>query len=205
MSIEEPSEIERIQTEEITGKKLLTMSVISFVIYAVVAWLIYWLVIDDHLLTAFDHGLPVLDQIGAGVVAGMVAAGIIMFLSGREQLESVLDDFTIYRAVSEINFSPFDRIQISLFAGVGEELLFRGAIQPLLGIWITSVLFIGIHGYFKFKSSGHIFFGLMMFGLSVMLGFLFEIAGLVAAMTAHAVYDVVMLWWVNNRRKIPEP
>jgi uncharacterized protein len=200
MPIEEQSEIESIKTDELTGKKLLTMSVISFVIYVSVAWLIYWLFIDDHLMTAFEHGLPVLDQIGTGVIAGITAAGLIMFLSGREPLASVLDDFAIFRAISEIKFSPFDRIQISLFAGVGEEILFRGAIQPLLGIWLTSVIFIGIHGYFKFKSAGHIFFGLMMFGLSVMLGYLFEIAGLVAAMTAHAVYDVVMLWWVSYRR-----
>jgi uncharacterized protein len=200
MPIEEQSEIESIKTDELTGKKLLTMSVISFVIYVSVAWLIYWLFIDDHLMTAFEHGLPVLDQIGTGVIAGFAAAGLIMFLSGREPLASVLDDFAIFRAISEIKFSPFDRIQISLFAGVGEEILFRGAIQPLLGIWLTSVIFIGIHGYFKFKSAGHIFFGLMMFGLSVMLGYLFEIAGLVAAMTAHAVYDVVMLWWVSYRR-----
>jgi uncharacterized protein len=200
MPIEEQSEIESIKTDELTGKKLLTMSVISFVIYVSVAWLIYWLFIDDHLMTAFEHGLPVLDQIGTGVIAGITAAGLIMFLSGREPLASVLDDFAIFRAISEIKFSPFDRIQISLFAGVGEEILFRGAIQPLLGIWLTSVIFIGIHGYFKFKSAGHIFFGLMMFGLSVMLGYLFEIAGLAAAMTAHAVYDVVMLWWVSYRR-----
>ncbi len=200
MSIEELPEIESIQTEELTGKKLLTMSVISFVVYISVAWLIYWLFMDDHLMIAFEHGRPVLVQIGTGVIAGLAAAGIIMFLSGREPLVSVLDDFAIFKAISEIKFSPFDRIQISLFAGVGEEILFRGAIQPLLGVWITSVIFIGIHGYFKFKSAGHIFFGLMMFGLSVMLGYLFEFAGLVAAMTAHAVYDVVMLWWVSYRK-----
>jgi uncharacterized protein len=200
MPAEEPPEIENIRTEDLTGKKLLSMSVISFVVYLSVAWLIYWLFMDAHLMIAFEHGMPVLDQMGTGVIAGLAAAGMIMFLSGREPLASVLDDFAIFKAISEIKFSPFDRIQISFFAGVGEEILFRGAIQPILGVWITSVIFIGIHGYFKFKSAGHILFGLMMFGLSVMLGFLFEIAGLVAAMTAHAVYDVVMLWWVTYRR-----
>ncbi|MBK7566807.1 MAG: CPBP family intramembrane metalloprotease [Bacteroidetes bacterium] len=31
---------------------------------------------------------------------------------------------------------------LSFCAGVGEELLFRGAIQPWLGIWLTALLFI---------------------------------------------------------------
>lgn len=97
-----------------------------------------------------------------------------------------------------MNLNRFDRWQLSLFAGAGEELLFRGAIQPLLGIWVTSAIFIGIHGYFKFTSIGHIIFGVMMFSLSIMLGYLFEHAGLIAAMSAHAIYDVIMLKMVQK-------
>jgi membrane protease YdiL (CAAX protease family) len=39
----------------------------------------------------------------------------------------------------------------------------------------------------------------MMFGLSMGLGYLFEEAGLIAAMTAHAVYDIIMLKLVQGR------
>jgi len=72
-------------------------------------------------------------------------------------------------------------------------------IQPLLGIWITSIIFVGLHGYFKFKSARHIIFGVLMFGLSMGLGYLFEEAGLIAAMVAHAVYDLIMLKWMDGR------
>jgi hypothetical protein len=77
MPEEEPPEIENIRTEDLTGKKLLSMSVISFVVYLSVAWLIYWLFMDAHLMIAFEHGMPVLDQMGTGVIAGLAAAGMI--------------------------------------------------------------------------------------------------------------------------------
>lgn len=184
---------------DITSQNLLMMSAISFLFYLVLALLIYYFFYEEGIATAFDHGYSAGYQISFGGLAGCLAAVVIMFLAVRPPVSGVLKDFYIVKAISEVEFTPFDRIQLSLFAGVGEELLFRGAIQPLLGIWITSIIFIGIHGYFKFKSAGHLLFGSLMFGLSVLLGYLFENAGLIAAMSAHAVYDVIMLWWIRGR------
>ncbi len=184
--------------EEIASRNLIFMSLISFVIYIVLAVLIFHYFHEEGMAEVFEHGYSFPEQVGFGGLAGCLAAVVIMFISSRPPVAGVLDDFTIFRAIKEIRFTPFDRIQISFFAGFGEELLFRGAIQPLLGIWITSLIFIGIHGYFKFKSFGHVVFGVMMFGLSMLLGYIFEYAGLIAAMTAHAVYDVIMLWWVKG-------
>ncbi len=183
----------------ISSQSLLAMSAISFLFYLVLALLIYYFFFEEGITTAFEHGYSAGYQISLGGLAGCLAAAVIMFLAGRPPVVGVMNDFYIVKVISEVEFTPFDRIQLSLFAGVGEELLFRGAIQPLLGIWITSFIFIGIHGYFKFKSTGHLLFGVMMFGLSVLLGYLFEYAGLIAAMSAHAVYDIVMLWWIKDR------
>jgi uncharacterized protein len=183
----------------ISSQNLLVMSLISFLFYLVLALLIYYFFYEEGITAAFEHGYPAGYQISLGGLAGCLAAAVIMFLAGRPPVSGVLNDFYIVKAISEVKFTPFDRIQLSVFAGVGEELLFRGAIQPLLGIWITSIIFIGIHGYFKFKSAGHLLFGVLMFGLSVLLGYLFEYAGLIAAMSAHAVYDIIMLWWIRGR------
>lgn len=186
------------QKDDFSGKNLLAMSVISAVVYLLLAIaIIYWFH-KEGVAGVFDHGYSFARQIFIGAVAGCLTAGVIIFIAAREPVSQVLDDFYLYRMISQTRFTNFDRIQLSLFAGVGEELLFRGAIQPVLGIWVTSVIFIGIHGYFKFSSAVHLFFGLMMFGLSVVLGYLFEYAGLVAAMSAHAMYDFVMLWWVDT-------
>ncbi len=178
---------------DISGSHLFLLSLISAAVYLLITLLIYYSFYESGIAKAFEHGFSINNQILAGIVSGCIGAGIIGFVISRPPVSGILHDFYIVEAISKINFSNFDRIQLSLFAGAGEELLFRGAIQPLLGIWITSLVFVGLHGYFKFKSAGHFVFGAMMFALSVGLGYLFEEAGLIAAMAAHAVYDIIML------------
>lgn len=187
--------------ENLTGKNMLGMSLLSFLFYVAVSLLLIYLFHEGDFREIFEHGYSITVQMAIGLSAGIAAALVVMFLSSRSPIADVLDDFTLFRVIANTKFSPFDRVQISLFAGAGEEILFRGAIQPILGIWATSIIFIAIHGYFKFKSAGHILFGLMLFGLSMMLGFLYEISGLISAMAAHAIYDLVMLEWAKRRRE----
>ncbi len=187
-------------SQQISSKELLFLSVISGITYLFLTFLIFRYIHNESLINAFRHGYSTLRQLIIGIGAGGAAAVVIAFIINRPPVSEVLHDFYIVDMVSKLKLSNFDRIQLSAFAGVGEELLFRGAIQPLLGIWITSLIFIGIHGYFKFKSAGHILFGLTMFALSMLLGFLFEYYGLIAAMSAHAVYDLFMLRIVQVKK-----
>ena len=188
---------EPAESDQISSSNLLLLSILSATAYLLLTFLIYRYVHEENLKSVFEHGYPVTIQLLIGIISGGAAAGIIGFTINRPPISEILHDFYIVDMVSKLKLSRFDRIQLSAFAGVGEELLFRGAIQPLLGIWITSFIFIGIHGYFKFTSVGHMLFGLTMFGLSMLLGYLFEYSGLIAAMSAHAVYDVIMLRMVQ--------
>ncbi len=191
--------------EDLTGTNMLGMSMLSFLFYIGASLLLIYLFHEGDFREIFEHGYSITVQIAIGLSTGIAAAVVVMFLSSRSPIADVLDDFTLFRVIANTQFSPFDRVQISLFAGAGEEILFRGAIQPILGIWVTSIIFIAIHGYFKFKSAGHILFGLMLFGLSMMLGFLYEISGLISAMAAHAIYDLVMLQSVDRLRRLQKP
>ncbi|MFH5883294.1 CPBP family intramembrane glutamic endopeptidase [Halalkalibaculum sp. DA3122] len=183
---------------QIPKRNLLLLSVGSAVVYLLLAWLIFYFFHKTELVSAFEHGFSLSNQLWTGAVAGGAGAAVVTLLIKRPPVAGVLDDFYIVRALKNTPLTKFDCVQLSLFAGTGEELLFRGAIQPLLGIWVTSVIFVGIHGYFKFQKPGHWVFGAMMFGLSMGLGYLFEYAGLAAAMTAHAVYDLIMLYLVAD-------
>ncbi|WP_020403502.1 CPBP family intramembrane glutamic endopeptidase [Gracilimonas tropica] len=178
---------------ELSSLKLLILSLVSANIYVFFSFLIirYWH--EGGIFEVFGSNFSIGQQMGLGTGVGLILAAIIYFVITRTSVKDVLSDFSVFNALSNANFSFFDNTQVSLFAGAGEELLFRGAIQPVLGNTLTSIIFIGIHGYFKFKSPIHIAFGAMMFGLSFTLGLLFEHIGLFAAMAAHAVYDLVML------------
>lgn len=181
------------ETITLSSRKLLLLSVVSFLVYLALSLMLFRYYHPGGLSGVFDHGIPVWGQLASGLAAGSLAAAGIRLIITHSPVSGVLNDFYIVRVLSRSRFTWTDCLQLSFFAGVGEELLFRGAIQPLLGIWITSVIFVGLHGYFKFNSMGHFLFGAAMFGLSVLLGFLFEYAGLIAAMSAHAVYDLIML------------
>lgn len=188
--------------KDLSGRNLMGLSLISFVLYTLTAFTLYYFFFDENLLSAFDHGYLISTQILYGFLAGCLAALVIIFFSTRPPMGPILEDFAIFKVLKNSNFSAFDRTQLSIFAGVGEEILFRGALQPLMGIWLTSIIFVAIHGYFKFKSTGHILFGILLFGLSMMLGFLYEYIGLISAMVAHAIYDIILLWWVARKKKL---
>ncbi len=186
------------RTQQISSDELLTFSVGSGVIYVLIALLLIYYFHDTSLLGILGDGMPVLSQLVIGALFGILAAVGVGFVSYRPPVSDILRDFAIIDLISQTRFTLFDRIQISFVAGTCEEILFRGAIQPLIGVWWTSLIFVALHGYFMFKSLAHIMLGLMMFTLSAALGFLFEWVGLIAAMTAHAVYDFLLLQAVHK-------
>jgi uncharacterized protein len=126
----------------------------------------------------------------SGAVFGLTAALMVRF----PKLKAVLDDYYIIKQLKELHLSDIQIIQVSAVAGITEEILFRAAIQPIAGIWLTSLIFIGIHGYIRFQTTGQIIFTLFTFLLSMVLGWLFIYFGIIAAITAHAVYDLIVLW-----------
>lgn len=77
-------------------------------------------------------------------------------------------------------------------AGIGEEVLFRGALQPRIGIILTSVLWASLHLQYTchgLPSASNLYI--------LLLGLLFGVVrrwwGLGAAITAHVAYDATIL------------
>lgn len=182
----------------IDGRKLVIISILSGVIWVVIGNLIILFVQDSHLAAIFFRGSGVLLQIGIGLASGSLIglAGVLMirFPSFKE----ILDEYAIIRQIKELSLSPVQIVYVSLIAGISEEILFRGAIQPLIGIWLTSLLFIGIHGYIRVQSATHVLYSLFTFALSMVLGILFIYFGLISAIAAHFIYDVVVLYGIKK-------
>jgi membrane protease YdiL (CAAX protease family) len=107
------------------------------------------------------------------------------------------------RLIQSLRLSWIDIIFISLCAGFGEELLFRAAIQPLLGIWITAVLFVALHGYLNPKSWRLTVYGLYLVGAIASLGYLCSNLGVLSAAMAHAVIDIILLSVLAYTNKQP--
>lgn len=131
-----------------------------------------------------------------GVVAAFVAGAFAVSL-GADFLFRELQP-QLYREVGEISGTLFDprgmgmgaavlfALLIGIGAGLGEETLFRGAVQPVLGIIPTSVLFASMHvQYGPSLLLGYIFV------LSLGLGYLRRRYNTTASFLAHAGYNFV--------------
>lgn len=145
-------------------------------------------------LARLGYGPLSLKQLG--IVAVFVAGAFALSL-GADFLFRVLQP-ELYREVGEISGTLFDprglglgsaalfALLIGLGAGLGEETLFRGAVQPALGIVPTSILFASMHvQYGPSLLLGYIFV------LSVGLGYLRRRFNTTASFLAHAAYNFV--------------
>jgi membrane protease YdiL (CAAX protease family) len=131
-----------------------------------------------------------------GVVALFIGAAFAVSL-GADYLFSQLQP-DLYREVGQVSRTLFDprglgpvsavlfALLIGLGAGLGEETLFRGAVQPALGILPTSLLFASMHvQYGPSLLLGYIFV------LSIGLGLLRRYINTTASFLAHAGYNAL--------------
>ncbi|HLV78343.1 MAG TPA: CPBP family intramembrane glutamic endopeptidase [Marinobacter sp.] len=142
-------------------------------------------------------GLPVLQAIGWGMLG---AGATYLTLLGFSSIPGLVPDDLkrqmqgLYRFARR--YPGWVLVLLSVLAGVGEELLFRGAIQgglerytgPWLAIVIASMLFGLAHCI-------SITYFLIATGLGVLLGVVYVISdSLALVMVWHAVYDMLALY-----------
>lgn len=89
---------------------------------------------------------------------------------------------------------------LSLCAGVGEELLFRGFIQHYLGIGLTAILFVFLHGYLNPLNRPLFVYGLVLCAVSFGFGWICSLYTLPAAMIAHFWIDVALLYYLRKHQ-----
>lgn len=90
---------------------------------------------------------------------------------------------------------------IALFSGTAEEVFFRGAIQPLLGLVPTSLLFGAVHFIPRrvfIPWTAYAAFAGFLFGC------LFELSGTLFPNTlSHVAVNFVMIWLLNHSDPAP--
>ena len=89
-------------------------------------------------------------------------------------------------------------VLVSVFSGVGEEAFFRGALQPVLGLVLTSLLFGVLH---VGPDRRYLVWSLWAVAAGFLFGFLYEwTGGLLAPMNAHVLHNAAtLLLWRRSR------
>jgi membrane protease YdiL (CAAX protease family) len=135
--------------------------------------------------------------IGIGGAAALGAANYLLLVHGPHNW-IVAGVRAVYHEVLIplfSRFSPFSIVVIGVFAGIGEEWLFRGVLQPVIGLFATSVLF----GLAHVGNRSMAAFGVWAAGMGFLLGVLAQVTGgLIAPMVAHGVYDMLALAYIRR-------
>jgi hypothetical protein len=124
----------------------------------------------------------------AVAVIGLVA--LFAFNTGADWLQQIwLPD--LWRSDHEVNQSLASGLGmgrvllLGASAGIGEEITLRGALQPKLGLVMTSLLFASLHIQYSWYGIAVIFL------LGMLLGTIRSRASTSAAMLVHGTYDVL--------------
>lgn len=83
-----------------------------------------------------------LPALGAGLAAGLVAIALSEALTRTTELGEALADLL---GESLMGITAADAVLLALASGLGEEMLFRGALQPSVGLFWASVIFGACH------------------------------------------------------------
>lgn len=165
------------------------------------AWLLGWILNQPPL----EHFRWSLEDFGLGIaicLPMLLAAGIL--------LRWPIGPFAKIKQISEELIAPLfapctvlDLAIISLLAGLGEELVFRGVLQPVFGsrlgplpgLLLTSLLF----GFLHPLTGTYI---VLATSLGLYLGWVADQwDNLLPVIVAHALYDFVLLVFLVRRQK----
>ena len=152
-----------------------------------------WLVRRDWQATLTRLGIvrPTVNQVIIGLACGLLLVPVIMVV---EEI-SIQYNWGIDQSVSDLTevllgslfTSPFGIFTIGAAAALGEETIFRGAIQPRFGLLLTSLLFALVHSNYGLSLST-----LIVFAVGMILGLLRIRYNTTTAMIMHATYNITL-------------
>ncbi|KAB1064341.1 CPBP family intramembrane glutamic endopeptidase [Salibacter halophilus] len=137
-------------------------------------------------------------QLLIGAIIGVIAGFGAWRITLTKFMSDILNRYG--KLVKSFKMNTWDSLFMSLCAGIGEEILFRGVIQHYWGIWLTAIFFVAIHGYLNPRDWRISIYGAYMTLVIAGIGYLYEYSGIVAAATAHAAIDFVLFTKMNNHR-----
>lgn len=133
------------------------------------------------------------------LVAIVTAAALVGTAIGGQRLTALLSP-TIAENVRRINEQALANIGglgaaavAAVLLAIGEELLFRGAIQPRYGIFLTALAFAALHTQYGFPAAP-----LTVFAIGLVLGIARRYTNTTAAILSHVLFVIAMVTLVST-------
>lgn len=130
-------------------------------------------------------------QVGGGIAVGLVLVALLLPLEYLMSRTGIGMNEDVSR-LSEQLIGPLTTtlpgiITLGVAAALGEEAVFRGALQPRFGLLLTAALFALLHSTYGLTLSTGI-----VFGLGLVLGWVRNRTNTSTAMIVHAIYNMTL-------------
>lgn len=168
----------------------------SFVLFSAMGWAIMEYFGPVSLPVTLQYGPSTVMQILWGLILGLSLGIAAWLLINHPFLKKPKEFFVDIIAPWELTW--LEIVLVSCCAGIGEEILFRGGIQPFLGITWTSLLFVILHGYITPFNGPLTIYGIFMVLAIALLGLATVHLGLVVAIVAHTTIDILLLFKLSR-------
>lgn len=171
-------------------KQMLVFGWVTLLLFPIPGFLLQFFFNDITWIEFFDIERYSTITLFFGLELGVVYGFIAYFFMKAPFFERIPNRIDI--SIRKMNFSIQDGIFLSLCAGVGEELLFRAGIQSFLGPFITSILFVALHGYLNPFNLKFSVYGLIVLPFIFLISYGFDTFGLLFCVAAHFSYDAIL-------------
>ncbi len=167
-------------------------------LFVAIGLLLWW--ISDRPLTGFVTVDLRQIALGIGLGLAMIAVAAAIFQSMPQLAEKLTRLQAKNFAFLEKRLSIPVIIFFSICAGVGEEALFRGGLQTLMGDYVAlplAVIFSSL--IFALIHFAKPLIAIIIFAIGALFGVFYIWSGsLLAVMIGHALYDVYAIWFLQK-------
>lgn len=152
-------------------------------------WLL-WYFEEIDLITALELNNIFSPLSLLGIELGLFYGLIVLLVSQADIFKEMSSHQE--RLFRSLDLKWGDIIFMSLCAAIGEEILFRVSLQTWFGPFLTSIIFVAVHGYFNPFSLKKSALGFLLLPFILLLSYGYEEFGLWFAIGAHFSYDLLM-------------
>ena len=184
---------------EMGNRKIVTLGLYTIIGFPLAAFVINYFFSSESFWDIFISKQGILKELIIGMCLGILSGLFAWRIIKLKILQPVREKYQ--NVIGSLRMNIGTIVMVSICAGVGEEILFRGILQSYFGIWVTALGFVAIHGYlnpFDWRIS---IYGAYMTAAIIAIGYLNQLYGLTSAMLAHTIIDIIL--FVKLTREYP--
>ena len=176
---------------------ILPLAIGTLLGFPIVGFIIHYFLFDTSFILLFvsKSNLPI--ELVIGSITGLGFGYLAWYIISMPFMSPVLNKYKNLISTFELDLAHI--FFVSFCAGFGEEILFRGVLQPNLGVWVTAIIFVAIHGYLNPNNWRITVYGIYLTIAIGIIGYLTQYFGLITAIIAHMMIDVILFYKLTKK------